>query len=363
MEQLLPGIQFLLGLQLLLVATLHFVSRPSTAKLILALLCLILGLWFFKGVFDGEWQDHFLLFVLIGPGKPIFAGPLLLFYYTSFRKSLTRTYILRLMFVPMGYYLILLVVRFFLIDQIPGTNYGVTHLFSVGVFLIYLSYFWLTRRELLRETRQVLLPRAFKKVMVLFYSLYFFMLQVPLWDILANLIKQWEVATNAVLARMGSLMTTGIYGYLYVLAYFLFMYGLSELTFFKRMFLPKDIAIHSNTLKNRNRLDQLVERYFVNEKIYKKTDLSIASCAAIFNVPTRELIHYFKITDKGLFKDYINALRVDEFKLLLQKEQFAHYDLVGLAKECGFKSKSTFFRVFKQMEGVTPNQYKKEQDA
>ncbi|TSE05369.1 helix-turn-helix domain-containing protein [Aquimarina algiphila] len=102
-----------------------------------------------------------------------------------------------------------------------------------------------------------------------------------------------------------------------------------------------------------------MEYYFKEEKLYKDPSLNISSCASIFKVSTKELIDYFKITNKGVFKDYINGLRVSEFKQLLQNEKFSNYDLVGLAKECGFKSKSTFFRVFKGLEGFTPNEYKK----
>lgn len=260
--------------------------------------------------------------------------------------------------VPAVYYITLLLVRFFLIEKIPGTNYAVTHLFSGSVFIIFLSYFFLTRKELRTKTRKTVLPRAYKKVMILFYSLYFFLLQIPIWDIIRNLLIQLEFSNTSVPVFLASEISTGIYGYLYFLAYFLFIYGLSELTFFKRLFLPKDVAVHVNALRNKNKLDGLIERYFEQEKIYKNTDLSIGSCAAIFEVPIRELIDYFKITNKGVFKDYVNTLRVNEFKSLLQNEQFAHYDLVGLARECGFSSKSTFFRVFKEIEGVTPNEYK-----
>lgn len=161
-------------------AILHFVYRSKVANTILAFLCLILGLWFFKKVFYGYWQDHFLLFLLIGPGKPIFVGPLVLFYYRSFREKLELKTIFKFTLVPAVYYITLLTVRFFLIEKIPGTNYAVTHLFSGSVFVIFLSYFFLTWQELVKETQKRVLPKAYKKVMILFYSLYFFLLQIPL---------------------------------------------------------------------------------------------------------------------------------------------------------------------------------------
>ncbi|WP_282081502.1 helix-turn-helix domain-containing protein [Aquimarina algiphila] len=338
---------------------LHLIDTSNLTKKILALLCLTLGLWFFKKVFYGYWQDNLILFLLIGPGKPIFVGSLLLLYYKSYSEKLTYRYIIKCIAIPAVYYITLILFRFFLIDKFPGTNHTITHLFSAGIFIIFLSYFFLTKKELKTKTRKKLIPKAYKKVMILFYSLYFFLLQIPIWDALRSIFKQLEVPNDSIAFLLVNKISIGIYLYLYPLTYILFIYALSELTIFRRLFLPKNVSINENTLRNKKELDKLMEYYFKEEKLYKDPSLNISSCASIFKVSTKELIDYFKITNKGVFKDYINGLRVSEFKQLLQNEKFSNYDLVGLAKECGFKSKSTFFRVFKDLEGFTPNEYKK----
>ena len=112
-ENLLYGIQFILGLQLILIALWHFISKPTETKILLAFLCLILGLWFFKRLFSGYWEDNLLLFILIGPGKPIFVGSLLLLYYKSYTSSLKKNYVLRHLLTPTIYYTVLITFRFF----------------------------------------------------------------------------------------------------------------------------------------------------------------------------------------------------------------------------------------------------------
>ena len=65
-----------------------------------------------------------------------------------------------------------------------------------------------------------------------------------------------------------------------------------------------------------------------------------------------EVLDYLKLTHKASFIDYVNTLRIEAYKTRVKDEKYEHYDLVGLALECGFKSKSTFYRVFKQHEGI-----------
>ena len=39
-----------------------------------------------------------------------------------------------------------------------------------------------------------------------------------------------------------------------------------------------------------------------------------------------------------------------------------HLNLTGIAEKVGFNSRSTFFSAFKQLEGITPNEFKKATD-
>ena len=40
--------------------------------------------------------------------------------------------------------------------------------------------------------------------------------------------------------------------------------------------------------------------------------------------------------------NFINEYRVEEFKILVNKEEYCKYKALAIAQECGFNSKSTF---------------------
>lgn len=55
------------------------------------------------------------------------------------------------------------------------------------------------------------------------------------------------------------------------------------------------------------------------------------------------------------FCDYVNALRINHAKELLQSTQD---NILDIAIQCGFQSQQTFNRVFKELCGVTPSAYR-----
>ena len=57
------------------------------------------------------------------------------------------------------------------------------------------------------------------------------------------------------------------------------------------------------------------------------------------------------------FYHFTNQFRVEEFKKLLLSTKAKQLSLLGLAEEAGFYSKSIFYTVFKDAEGITPKQY------
>lgn len=59
------------------------------------------------------------------------------------------------------------------------------------------------------------------------------------------------------------------------------------------------------------------------------------------------------------FFDYINQLRVEEFKIQLLDPSKQHLSLLGLAFECGFNSKASFNVAFKKYTGTTPSAFRK----
>jgi len=60
------------------------------------------------------------------------------------------------------------------------------------------------------------------------------------------------------------------------------------------------------------------------------------------------------------FNELINRYRVEEVKRRLVDPKNDHLSLMAIGLDSGFNSKATFNRVFKQIAGMSPSQYKQQ---
>lgn len=58
------------------------------------------------------------------------------------------------------------------------------------------------------------------------------------------------------------------------------------------------------------------------------------------------------------FYDLVNGYRIREAERILQSSQYDHLNLLGVAQESGFNSKSVFNDTFKRIKGMTPSEFK-----
>lgn len=101
-----------------------------------------------------------------------------------------------------------------------------------------------------------------------------------------------------------------------------------------------------------------VKAYIENKKVYLEPDLTVSDLAKGLKLEIRELT---TVINKGMyinFNQLINSYRVEEVKAKLQDPQNNQFSLFAIALDCGFKSKATFNRVFKQMAGQSPSKFK-----
>ncbi|MEO9484354.1 MAG: helix-turn-helix domain-containing protein [Ekhidna sp.] len=101
-------------------------------------------------------------------------------------------------------------------------------------------------------------------------------------------------------------------------------------------------------------LDILI-RSMEHDKLYLLTDLNVRYLEDQLNLTAKQIS---EALNKGLgknFYSFINEYRVNEFKSRVSEN--LHLTFAGLAKECGFNSKTTFQRVFKEITGMRPSEY------
>ncbi|MBS1527506.1 MAG: ABC transporter permease [Bacteroidetes bacterium] len=91
---------------------------------------------------------------------------------------------------------------------------------------------------------------------------------------------------------------------------------------------------------------------------YQDPDLSLGSLAEKLGLTTHELSRIINTVLKKSFNDFINEYRVRNVVDKMQDPAYNHMNLIGIAYESGFNSKTTFNRAFKQITGKNPVDYK-----
>ena len=102
-------------------------------------------------------------------------------------------------------------------------------------------------------------------------------------------------------------------------------------------------------------IDDLVE----TEKLYLKFDVSIHELGERLEMNSKYLSQAINNQDGLNFNRFINAKRVRYASILIKDEDYNNFSLEGIAKESGFRSKSTFNTTFKGIMGCTPSEFKK----
>lgn len=121
------------------------------------------------------------------------------------------------------------------------------------------------------------------------------------------------------------------------------------------------ITVSRVTLSDSKRSDYQVrlEKVIQEQRPYLNPELSLQMLAVMTGIQSRELSQLLQACYSKNFYDYINMHRVKEFKSRIEKGDHKHLTIVGIARDCGFSSKSTFYETFKRFEGFTPSAYKK----
>lgn len=105
-------------------------------------------------------------------------------------------------------------------------------------------------------------------------------------------------------------------------------------------------------------IDRLLN--FMNEqKPYLDPELTLSDLSKSLQISRGVLSQMINTGLGDNFYNFINKYRVEEVKKLMTDPMMKNLNLLGLALEAGFKSKSTFNLIFKRFTGLTPSEYKK----
>lgn len=175
--------------------------------------------------------------------------------------------------------------------------------------------------------------------------------------------------------------STVIFSWVVIIVLFIGFFGINQLNIFNTIQKPESEKIKleekkepkelsNNTVSKRyaksglskEKAEQLYSglNQLVNEEsLYKNNDLTLTELAKRLNVHPNHLSQVINEKEQKNFYNYINALRIKEFIRLASLPESKQYTLLGLAYQCGFNSKSTFNKQFKEHTGQTPSEFLK----
>ena len=96
------------------------------------------------------------------------------------------------------------------------------------------------------------------------------------------------------------------------------------------------------------------------EKTYTDPELTLSDLAQKINVHPNTLSQIINSVEQKNFYEYINDLRVEEFKKLIAIPDNQKFTLLSLAFDSGYNSKTAFNRNFKKNTGHSPSDYLKQ---
>ena len=111
--------------------------------------------------------------------------------------------------------------------------------------------------------------------------------------------------------------------------------------------------------KQLSELTETVIEYLRNGKPYLNPEYSLQMMVDDLNISRHKLSQVINRSQKKNFYKFINEFRLEEVKEMLVDSAYEHYSVLGIAMECGFNSKTSFNRIFKDETGFTPTAYKR----
>lgn len=114
------------------------------------------------------------------------------------------------------------------------------------------------------------------------------------------------------------------------------------------------------TAESADELHKNLLALLANEKPFKESELTLVNLAERLNTVPNYLSQIINEREGKNFYDFINTLRIEEFKKVVTDPGNQKFSFLGLAYDCGFNSKSSFNKYFKKITGLSPTEYLKQ---
>jgi len=173
-------------------------------------------------------------------------------------------------------------------------------------------------------------------------------------------------ATNFQIFRLDSAFAlVGIALSLFLIAFG--FYGLKQTTVFSNIGydIPEiKVKAYSKSGLTKEKISEgavKIEKIMTSEKLFLDDELTLNLLSEKCEIPSSHISQIINQHFRMNFYDFVNRYRINEAKKMLLSTEYDKLSVLGIAYDCGFKSKSSFNRYFKKFCAETPSEFKKNQ--
>ena len=351
---------FIAVFQALLMALFSFQNKksPRTSNIILAAMllafALISGVSLYKSITPLETHVKYHRQIFVAGQFAFCIGPLLYFYIKSL-LDLKFSFQKRdwLHFIPFPLAVLCSLVVFqhyhpFLIWKFSGRLY-----FSGAVLIQSLGYCIASFKVLESNGLTVKTFLSYIDNSRLEWVRFLIGGYIILWIVQLQLFMGWDVLENPPWCPYARS--------LYFLTTFLLFNGLVYIGLKKPEIFQQGMKYQYSVLKESDKqlYQGKLEGLMTGEKLFLNPSLSLTEIAQKLEVAPRYVSQVINESCRQNFHDFVNKFRVEESKRLLS-QQNQNLNILGVALDAGFNSKSAFNTAFKRHTGMTPKEFRKQ---
>lgn len=103
---------------------------------------------------------------------------------------------------------------------------------------------------------------------------------------------------------------------------------------------------------------EVIRNAMETDRLYLNPNLTLAELSTHVGLPARIVSRHINEGLDRSFNDLVNRYRVSAVKKCIDAGDLEKFTLLAIAQNCGFNSKTSFNRIFKEMAGMPPSAYR-----
>ncbi|MEW7277501.1 helix-turn-helix domain-containing protein [Aquimarina sp. 2201CG1-2-11] len=337
-------------LQIAVVGIVNIFQQEKRNK-VLGVFCLLLIFSLMKRAFWETIEGSGLYCILGGPHEILYA-PLLYTYLSVSKNKLDKKY---------GYHLIIAFLIYLILHLVAilffrGSHHSIAPFFLLSIITFSIVYFFKGLQLYKHQLKERLKPYPRRRFQ-------FFYISANVYILLKAFVISFAflnaIIEHPILENLYTNFSLPVFYYIVVplfilLCFSYIFYGLTEVTGLKKSILTVDI--HKKERKPASNYQKIWE-LLDDHKVYADPDISLNTFINTYDINSTLFRQFLEDHAYENFQHLLNGYRIKDFKKRICHTSIEKYDLFSIAKESGFKSKATFYRVFKKQEDMTPGEY------